>query len=437
MLKLILSISEELKCIIKVKLYMKFTRKLWIGSAVAALLSNGSFVLAQDAWQARQLNEVLEDIIIDEYNRITYTVQVGDTLSVIAEAMDIPLDDLAYINDIEDVDLIFPETILTAQLDAYDRVESLEVESPDGEILEFEIPVNLSPVTEVEEVQTEEVVEEAPLTEDVESTSYSIGGPTNTEADFNETIIEEVPVWVATETVAAEEVVTEEVVEEVAVVEETPIVEEVPVVEETPGVEEVPVVEETPVYEEVVEEVAVEEPVYETDLTVEEGSQSWEIVEEVPAYEDAETEMPEEVYEDVYEEVVTEEDIVVEEPVYEEEVAYDPMSNPQNAGLQPHAAEFKEEVAAIYGIDSFSLYRPGDSQDHGAGLAVDFMVPVGSQSGDDVANYSISNMAENNISYVIWEQQIYGSWNNQWEWMEDRGSVTANHYDHVHVSFNP
>lgn len=415
---------------------MKFTKKLWIGSAVLALLSNGSLVLAEDAWQARQLNEVLDDIVIDEYNRVSYTVQSGDTLSVISEAMDIPLKDLAYINDIEDVDLIFPETILTAQFDVNDRVEKLEVESPNGDIIEFDIPVDLSPVSEVEEAENvesqvvkEEIIEEVPVEEvtEVEETNYTIGGPTAS----NEVIIDEVADWDTNYT------------EETIVAEEMPIVEDAPVYEdeivEEYSVEEAPVYEEEIIEEYPTEEVVVEEAVYETDLTVDEDAQSWEVVEEVPAYEDAETEIPEEIYEDVYEEpeVITEEDIVYEEPVVDEEVLNDPMSNPENAGLQPHAAAFKEEVASIYGIDSFSLYRQGDTQDHGAGLAVDFMVPVGSQLGDDVANYSISNMEGNNISYVIWEQQIYGSWNNQWEAMEDRGSVTANHYDHVHVSFNP
>ena len=101
-------------------------------------------------------------------------------------------------------------------------------------------------------------------------------------------------------------------------------------------------------------------------------------------------------------------------------------------------AEYKERVGAQYGVDSYSLYRPGDPGDHGKGLAVDFMVPVNSQQGDDIANYSVNNMTDNNISYVIWKQKIYGDWTNgQWKQMEDRGGVTANHYDHVHVSFNP
>lgn len=144
------------------------------------------------------------------------------------------------------------------------------------------------------------------------------------------------------------------------------------------------------------------------------------------------------------EEAIEPEDTVIEESSVEEKtsgVDYHDIAqkNPNNAGLQPHVARFKEEVADKYDVSSFSLYRPGDPQDHGKGLAVDFMVPVGSQKGDDIANYSIEKMksGEENISYVIWEQRIYGDWSNDWEPMEDRGSITENHYDHVHVSFNP
>ena len=53
--------------------------------------------------------------------------------------------------------------------------------------------------------------------------------------------------------------------------------------------------------------------------------------------------------------------------------------------------------------------------------------------GDAVADYALANMDKYGIWYVILKQQInYGS---GWEWMEDRGSITQNHYDHVHVSF--
>jgi hypothetical protein len=74
--------------------------------------------------------------------------------------------------------------------------------------------------------------------------------------------------------------------------------------------------------------------------------------------------------------------------------------------------------------------RAGTS-DHSSGLAVDFMVDRA--DGDRLAACALNNRAALGISYVIWRQRI--NFGNGWQRMEDRGGVTANHYDHVHVSF--
>ncbi len=81
------------------------------------------------------------------------------------------------------------------------------------------------------------------------------------------------------------------------------------------------------------------------------------------------------------------------------------------------------------------------SQDHLTGHAVDIMIPnsttaSGKALGDEIAAYLKANYSTFNIHYLIWQQKI---WNIQrdsegWRSMEDRGSATANHYDHVHVS---
>ena len=74
--------------------------------------------------------------------------------------------------------------------------------------------------------------------------------------------------------------------------------------------------------------------------------------------------------------------------------------------------------------------RAGTS-DHPSGRAVDFMVDRA--TGDQLAACALRNQDALGISYVIWEQRI--NYGNGWERMEDRGGVTANHFDHVHVSF--
>ena len=45
-----------------------------------------------------------------------------------------------------------------------------------------------------------------------------------------------------------------------------------------------------------------------------------------------------------------------------------------------------------------------------------------------------ANAAEFGIDHVIFEQKIWTPRNPTWRPMADRGGITANHYDHVHVS---
>ena len=80
----------------------------------------------------------------------------------------------------------------------------------------------------------------------------------------------------------------------------------------------------------------------------------------------------------------------------------------------------------MYGVAG----RAGTS-DHPGGKAVDFMVDRA--TGDALAACALKNRDALGITYVIWEQRI--NHGNGWQPMEDRGGVTANHFDHVHVSF--
>lgn len=115
---------------------------------------------------------------------------------------------------------------------------------------------------------------------------------------------------------------------------------------------------------------------------------------------------------------------------------------PTDPNLQPQAEAFRQEIAAKFGITNIGGYREGDPEDHGKGLAVDVMVPTNSELGDQVAQYAIDNMDRAGISYIIWKQQFYMPVNNiygpanTWNQMPDRGGDTANHNDHVHISFN-
>lgn len=57
--------------------------------------------------------------------------------------------------------------------------------------------------------------------------------------------------------------------------------------------------------------------------------------------------------------------------------------------------------------------------------------------GDSFAAWTVNNGRNHRVTYAIWWQRINSLDGRGWRGMADRGSRTANHYDHVHVSFNP
>ena len=127
------------------------------------------------------------------------------------------------------------------------------------------------------------------------------------------------------------------------------------------------------------------------------------------------------------------------------EVTAAELADPAMNGLTPHTKKMKVALAKKFGITSFSLFRAGDDDGtghrHNSGMAVDFMVPINSVQGDQLAEYLTKHMDELGVYYIIWKQRfympqqnIYGP-ANTWNIMPNRGGVTANHYDHVHVSF--
>lgn len=104
--------------------------------------------------------------------------------------------------------------------------------------------------------------------------------------------------------------------------------------------------------------------------------------------------------------------------------------------VKDHVAAAAAEIAPAFGVGTVLGVgaRPGPS-DHPNGLALDFMIR-GSR-GDQLADYVLANGDRLGVTYLIWSQQINSLDGRGWRAMEDRGSTTANHYDHVHVSFSP
>lgn len=85
-------------------------------------------------------------------------------------------------------------------------------------------------------------------------------------------------------------------------------------------------------------------------------------------------------------------------------------------------------------VTAYGGSRAGDPGPHGTGHAVDIM--ISGSRGTQIAEYMRAHAASLGITEVIYQQKI---WTTQrasegWRPMADRGSVTANHYDHVHVT---
>jgi hypothetical protein len=74
-----------------------------------------------------------------------------------------------------------------------------------------------------------------------------------------------------------------------------------------------------------------------------------------------------------------------------------------------------------------------DPGGHPSGLALDYM--CNPALGDAIAEYHIAHWNELGVEYVIWQQRMLSSPNGSWKAMENRGSATANHMDHVHVNY--
>ncbi|MGT2937576.1 LysM peptidoglycan-binding domain-containing protein [Streptococcus caprae] len=399
-------------------------------------------------WTARSIADIKADIASQTSNQQTsvqendqttssgqtqiqtYTVKYGDTLSTIAEALGIDLVTLAHINDIADMDLIYPDTVLKLSYDQKQQLAGVEIQAPAAStsqeaIAPEQAATPVVPQSETIQVETTvaETVTEAPVTEAETTVAEEV-----TEAVSEETIqaATEAPV----ETAVAE-TVTEAPVTEV----ETTVAEEV-----TEAVSE----ETTQAATEAPVETTVAETVTEVETTV--AEEVTEAVSEETTQ--AATEAPVEttVAETVTEAPTTLAPETTEAPVTEAETtttATYTAAAGEDYGLQPQTIALKNEIAGLYGITNFSLYRPGDSGDHGKGLAVDFMVYSNSALGDVVANYAAENMGSKGIAYIIWKQRFYSPYPSKygpaytWNLMEDRGSVTENHYDHVHVSLNP
>jgi uncharacterized protein YgiM (DUF1202 family) len=112
-----------------------------------------------------------------------------------------------------------------------------------------------------------------------------------------------------------------------------------------------------------------------------------------------------------------------------------PSGSAVESGLTQDAIRVHRAVCAQFpGVDSYGGYRSGGGA-HSQGRALDIMTSNRSL-GDSIAAWVRENHSALGVSEVIWAQRIWTVERSSegWRWMEDRGSDTANHYDHVHVT---
>ncbi|WP_247928118.1 LysM peptidoglycan-binding domain-containing protein [Streptococcus mitis] len=402
-------------------------KRILLASTVALSFAPVLATQAEEVlWTARSVEQIQNDLTKTD-NKTSYTVQYGDTLSTIAEALGVDVTVLANLNKITNMDLIFPETVLTTTVNEAEEVTEVEIQTPQADSSE-EVTTATADLTTNQVTVDNQTVQVADLSQPIAEAPKAVETTSTKEVASNSEVAETVT--------AAEDVApstdsstsAEQTVETTSPVEESaPQATTLAEKEETQANPQAASTVEpitTPV-----EEKATETTAPSSEEAKEESSSRASSSEDTPA---VSTYQPEETK--------------TASTTYAAPAAPDyaglAVAKSENAGLQPQTAAFKEEIANLFGITSFSGYRPGDSGDHGKGLAIDFMVPEGSELGDKIAEYAIQNMASRGISYIIWKQRFYASFDskygpaNTWNSMPDRGSVTENHYDHVHVSMN-
>jgi hypothetical protein len=124
---------------------------------------------------------------------------------------------------------------------------------------------------------------------------------------------------------------------------------------------------------------------------------------------------------------------------------FHPQSPVLGDNITPRMATVKNAVDRRFGpFSAIGCYRPEATGEHPLGRACDFMLSTGGvmptaanvQLGYAIAHWAQANAANLGIMYIIYRQHIWDirMASSGWVAMPDRGSITANHYDHVHIS---
>lgn len=414
------------------------TKKLLLSTV--ALVAFAATHASADDWSPRTVDQIKSELVSQD-NKVTYTIKYGDTLSTIAEAMNIDVDVLAKLNSITDINLIFPDTVLTATYNSNQEATSLQIETPATASDDNQVVASANLTTNevtfkdqtvnLDQVQTpvaSSVVASEPASSEVTAdTTSATNIQAQTAAILEQKAAAEAAVANAQSSEASSEAATSGVSSEAS----SEAASEEDQVSETSS--------------DASSETSESSTADIASMTAEilaqkasaEAAQSEQASSEAPTSETASSEVSSESATQTTASSEASSEITSEAPAASE-TAQTVVPTTPNTGLTAHAIEVKNQIANATGITNIGGYRAGD-QDHGTGTALDIMVSS-SAEGAAVAQYVIDNYASLGVSYIIWEQQFYSTQNNiygaanTWGAMPDRGSATANHYDHVHVS---
>ena len=109
-------------------------------------------------------------------------------------------------------------------------------------------------------------------------------------------------------------------------------------------------------------------------------------------------------------------------------------------GVRPQTQAAADKVVSnVPGAGGITLggtrASAADPGGHPSGLALDYMVLSNTALGEAIIAYHVAHWDELGVEYLIYKQRMLSSPGGSWVGMEDRGSPTANHMDHVHVNY--
>jgi hypothetical protein len=113
--------------------------------------------------------------------------------------------------------------------------------------------------------------------------------------------------------------------------------------------------------------------------------------------------------------------------------------------ITPRMRQVKGAIDRRFGpFPAIGCYRAGTDGEHPLGRACDFMLSTGGllptavnvQRGYQIAAWAQANASQLGIMYIIYRQRMWDirMASSGWVPMADRGGITANHFDHVHIS---